>query len=230
MNRIEFMSALDARLKALDEEDRNDALRYYDELFDEAGPLEEQKILDDLGDPQDIARQILADNGISPDGRPEFMIDDVIRAGNGTNANNNNSSAYGTYKQKDLFTSIKESFMGLSRNTRIVVIVAILIVTSPVWGGILSGVLGFIFGLIGLILGLVIAFTAAGVGLIISGFVYLFRAPPLGLVILGIGLIVTALDILLIFPLVKWAFGLLVKFIRWVVDTIKSLVNKRANA
>ena len=223
MNRIEFMNALEQRLSLLGAEDREDALRYYEELFDEAGPLGEQKILDDLDDVDTIARQILADSGVAPDGRPEFMIDEAVRK--------DSSSQSGTQQQpKSTVDRIKQDIGGMSRNTKIALLIAVLVVTSPVWGGVLSGVIGLLLGFISVIFGLVIAFTAAAAGLIISGFVYLFKAPPLGLVILGLGLVVTALDILLIFPLVKWGIELLVKFIRWAVDTIKSFIAKRADA
>lgn len=222
MNRNEFMSALEQRLSLLNAEDREDALRYYEELFDEAGPLGEQKILDDLDDVDTIARQILADSGVPTDGRPQFMIDEAVRK--------DNTSQAGAQQRRSTVDQIKEDIGGMSRNTKIALLVALLIVTSPVWGGVLSGALGLLLGLISVIFGLVIAFTAAGAGLIISGFVYLFKAPPLGLVILGLGLVVTALDILLIFPLVKWGINLLVKFIRWAIDTIRNFIAKRAEA
>ena len=221
MNRTEFMSALEKRLSPLNDEDREDALRYYDELFDEAGPVDETKILNDLDDPDTIARQILADNGIDPDGRPQFMIDDVVTP---NHSGSNPPPPKGTVEQ------FKEDFGRMNRNTKILLIVALLIVTSPVWGGILSGILGLIFGLMGIIFGLVIAFTAGGVGLVVSGIVYLFKVPPIGLCILGVGLIVIALDILIIFPLLKWSVGLLIKFIKWAVDTIRGLIAKKQQA
>ena len=34
----------------------------------------------------------------------------------------------------------------------------------------------------------------------------------------------------LIFPFVKWVFSTLIKFIKWLADTIKGLINKRRSA
>ena len=218
------MSALENRLSPLGAEDREDALRYYDELFDEAGPIDEQKILDDLGDPETIARQILTDNGVDPDGRPQFMIDEAITP---DNRENHGSAQNGTPSFTD---NLKNDFNNMSESTRIVLIIALIVVTFPLWGGILGGIFGMLMAVIGIAIGLVATFTFAGVGLTIMGFVYLFKAPPIGLCILGAGLIVTALDILLIFPLVKWAFSMLIKLIQWAVDTIKGLINKRRSA
>ncbi len=61
MNRNEYMAALRNALSALPEEERANALRYYEEYFEDAGPENEQKAMADLGDPQTVAQQILAD-------------------------------------------------------------------------------------------------------------------------------------------------------------------------
>ncbi|MBR6336638.1 MAG: DUF1700 domain-containing protein, partial [Ruminococcus sp.] len=130
MNRTEFMSALEKRLMPLSAEDREDALRYYDELFDEAGPIDEQKILADLDDPDTIARQILSDNGIDPDGRPEFMIDEAVRPQQG-GAQGGNQGSIPTFTE-----NLKKDINNMSDSTRIVLIIAIIVVTFPIWGGI----------------------------------------------------------------------------------------------
>lgn len=215
MNRLEFMSELEKRLAPLSREDREDALNYYEELFDEAGPIDEQKIINDLDSPADIARQILVDNGIAPDGTPEYMVD--------RNINNGAARQNTTHKQGGFFD-------GMDEKTKIIVIVALIIITSPLWGGILSGVAGLVFGFLGVLFGLVCAFSVGGVALSVAGIVYLFKAPPIGLVILGISFIILALDILIIFPLLKWGIDLLVKLFRWVIDTLKGLVNKKNSA
>ena len=61
MNRIEYMAALRRALAVLPEEERASALRYYEEYFDDAGPENEQKVIADLGAPEQVAAQILAD-------------------------------------------------------------------------------------------------------------------------------------------------------------------------
>ena len=208
MNRIDFMRDLEARLGALSEEDRADALRYYDELFDEAGPIEEQKILDDLGSPADIARQILVDNGVSPDGDPEFMIDDVIRKD-------------GTTPPPPVNAGPIEN-----KNTKILLIVIIAIVTSPVWGGLLGGALGLLGGFIGVIATLFAVLGCGGMALLVVGIVRLFSVPPLGLCEMGAGLVLCGIAVLTIVPLCKWIFGLLKRFINWIVYTVKKFLNK----
>lgn len=61
MNRSEYMAALRRALSVLPEEERASALRYYEEYFDDAGPENEAKVIADLGAPEQVAAQILAD-------------------------------------------------------------------------------------------------------------------------------------------------------------------------
>ena len=61
MNRKEFLSRLRAALCSLPEEERESAVKYYEEYFDEGGPEREQEILRELGSPEDIAQGILQD-------------------------------------------------------------------------------------------------------------------------------------------------------------------------
>lgn len=61
MNRNEYMAALRRALSVLPEEERASALRYYEEYFDDAGPENEQRVIADLGAPETVAEQILAD-------------------------------------------------------------------------------------------------------------------------------------------------------------------------
>ena len=55
------MAALRRALSVLPEEERANALRYYEEYFDDAGPENEAKAIEELGEPAKVAAQILAD-------------------------------------------------------------------------------------------------------------------------------------------------------------------------
>lgn len=61
MNRSEYMAALRHALSALPEEEQANALRYYEEYFDDAGPAGEQQAISGLGAPEKVAAQILAE-------------------------------------------------------------------------------------------------------------------------------------------------------------------------
>lgn len=49
MNRADYMAALRRALSVLPEEERANALRYYEEYFDDAGPENEAKAIEELG-------------------------------------------------------------------------------------------------------------------------------------------------------------------------------------
>ena len=48
MNRAEFMAALEAQLRDITTEERDEALKFYNEYLDEAGPENEAAVLADL--------------------------------------------------------------------------------------------------------------------------------------------------------------------------------------
>ena len=61
MNRADYMAALRRALSVLPEEERANALRYYEEYFDDAGPENEAKAIEELGEPAKVAAQIRTD-------------------------------------------------------------------------------------------------------------------------------------------------------------------------
>ncbi len=61
MNKKEFMGSLEKHLKYLPKEDRQDALDYYSEYIDEMQFAEGEKVEDRLGNPKEIAKNIIAE-------------------------------------------------------------------------------------------------------------------------------------------------------------------------
>ncbi len=64
MNRSEFFKKLEEGLLRVPAEERNAALDYYNEYFDDAGPENEQKVIEELGSPAQIAARIKADAAV----------------------------------------------------------------------------------------------------------------------------------------------------------------------
>jgi len=64
MTRKEYMQELTARLDRLPKEERDSAIAYYEEYFDEAGPDREQDVIRELGSPASVASRILADHAV----------------------------------------------------------------------------------------------------------------------------------------------------------------------
>lgn len=70
MKKYEYLSELEKWLSALPEAERRDALNYYEEYFDAAGPDKEATTAAELGDPAETARKILEGEGLTLDADP----------------------------------------------------------------------------------------------------------------------------------------------------------------
>lgn len=66
MTRQEYMQQLAVLLAAMPEAERRDALDYYEEYFDAAGPEKEAQTIQELGSPQDVAEKIWEGTGAQP--------------------------------------------------------------------------------------------------------------------------------------------------------------------
>ena len=61
MNRTEFMSQLEQLLQSITPAEREEALQYYNDYFDDAGAENEQAVIDALGNPAKVAENIKRD-------------------------------------------------------------------------------------------------------------------------------------------------------------------------
>ena len=59
MTREEYLAELESDLVSLPKEERDMAVSFYSEYFDEAGPENEQAVIEDLGKPYALARSII---------------------------------------------------------------------------------------------------------------------------------------------------------------------------
>lgn len=71
MTRTAFLAALEQLLAPLPESERKDALSYYEDYLDAAGPENEARAIAELGSPEEVARKILdeqapADSSAAP--------------------------------------------------------------------------------------------------------------------------------------------------------------------
>ena len=70
MKREEFLARLEQGLAGLGEEERAEALKFYNEYLDEVGPGQEEAEIARLGDPHRVANIIRANLGPAPRRRP----------------------------------------------------------------------------------------------------------------------------------------------------------------
>lgn len=71
MTKYEYLAELERLLAALPEQERRDAMNYYEEYFVSAGPEKEAEAIRDLGTPQQAAQKILEEAGVAAAPAPE---------------------------------------------------------------------------------------------------------------------------------------------------------------
>lgn len=247
MDRAEFMRRLSELLQDVPPAEREEAIQYYNDYFDDAGEGNEAGVIAALGNPEELARTIRAGltdggnggefteygfQGYEQRNRNQIMSTTQRqtaqkgsaqeRAEEGTFGGkpggqqaNGAGSTYGSYGQQAYGSGNTYSAYGSQSDAgqsgqpgnsmsggQIALIAVLLVLTSPVWIGILGGLLGCVIGLFAGLLGLFIAFLAVGVvflvtgiALVCTGFAAIFGAPLAGLSLLGVGLILISLGL-----------------------------------
>ena len=61
MNRTDFMEQLERLLQSITPAEREEALQYYNDYFDDAGAENEQEVIEALGNPARVAENIKRD-------------------------------------------------------------------------------------------------------------------------------------------------------------------------
>ena len=64
MTRAEYLAELDSHLITLPREERDMAVNFYKEYFDEAGPEKEQEVISELGKPYNLAKSIIGETSL----------------------------------------------------------------------------------------------------------------------------------------------------------------------
>ena len=209
MKRQEFIDALRARLNRLPAEELEDALDYYNEIFLDAGEDNEEETAESLGSIDDIARQIYAENGIEPDGRPTFILDERREEDRSQEPSPEMpvQRGYSVRQQQPINT------------TKVILMIALF----PLWLPLL--IVCFVLTLVFFILGFVleIVLVAAGTAMIIGGIVTCFKIPPAGLMSIGIGLFMVGLFILSVKAVFKGSFNVFAGLINKLVGVAHNI-------
>lgn len=240
MDRKTFMRELEYLLQDITDEERQEALDFYENYFDEAGVNNEQKVISELGTPEKVA-------AIIKDGL-KGRFDDHIEVGNSGFSNHNYAQNYEvidvdakeTKKEKKTTTKnsegIKNKWQTMNQRDRIVLIILAIVACVPFSFSIVSAIFGGTLGLFGGLFGAgfsifsiflcfifgfwIITFVLHIIAfvLIIIGISHLFTLPGAGLIYMGIGFILIALG------------GIFGKIASWFFrDCIPSLFNAIAD-
>ena len=60
MTKVDYLAKLDKYLRKLPKEDYQEAMDYFSEYFEEAGPENEAQVIAELGTPKEAARDIIS--------------------------------------------------------------------------------------------------------------------------------------------------------------------------
>lgn len=230
MNRVEFMSRLEELLAEIPAGEREEAITYYNDYFNDAGVENEQEVLDSLISPERVADTIKAGlGGKDMDGdfteigyrsKPEPAKEEVIipkqEAG----------------KQKDY------SKQRPNENTvlKVILYVLIAVLLSPLWLPLMGGLFGILVAVLAVIAVAIFCLTLipfiamivgivlllAGVFTFVVGLIKMFAAPAAAVGLLGIGLLLSGFGILFT-VLGGW---ILVKVIPLLIRGIVNLLRK----
>lgn len=199
MNRETFMRELEYLLQDISEEERQEAIDYYESYFDEAGIDNEQQVIHELGDPSQVA-------AIIKDGL-KGQFDDHIESGNHGFSNHDYQKNYEVVDVDKVqsnrfsyfFQQLKTKWHELDKKDKTILIVIFIIACLPIsslFAGISGGLLGIAFAFTVLFFGLwIITFVlyVIAIVMIVIGVLQFFHIPAVGFIILGMGCLILAL-------------------------------------
>ena len=215
MNRTDFMEQLERLLQSITPAEREEALQYYNDYFDDAGAENEQEVIEALGNPARVAENIKRDlsenvgENVSRGAQPSDRA--VIEYGKTGNEQN-------SFYEQDSIGQVPENKGESSRNQEhapaptakkgmpgwtIVLITIAAVFASPILFGLAVGLLGLMIGVLATWFALI--FTSAVV--MLSMFIVLVVLcavgvqclvvdPLVGIALIGGGLICGGIGIL----------------------------------
>ena len=233
MNRLEFIQQLERLLRDIPENDRLDAIAYYNDYFDEAGVENEAQVIRELGSPEKVAATIKVDLNASGNTEAEYTEHGYKDGRDGVNTKT-------LARQETSSRDLKKK-----RDFPLALIIILVIFASPLLVGVGGGALGIVLGVLGALFGIIVAVIVtvfsiavamlasgvacmvAGAACIVLGFMRAVINGVEGLVLAGVGGITFALGILFIVLFAWCAFKWLPALFRWTIDLIQRLFSRR---
>ena len=191
MNRIEYMTKLASLLQDIPEVERKDAMKYYNDYFDEAGEENEEQVIREFGAPEEVAENIKADLKGKTENTTHGQQEEYQSAGQQYQMNHQENKQSSEYQYGTSDNQKKKN----ARIGKIVLIVALAIIIGPVLIPIIGGILATGLAMVLTIIVGVFALVIAGISLVISGSVILLPQTAAGLALIGSGLIIMVLGV-----------------------------------
>lgn len=159
MNRIDFMNQLESLLQNISPTEREEALQYYNDYFDDAGPENEKEVIEALGNPARVAENIKRDLQENSETRAKASDRALVEYGKQMNVQGQPQSDKTKEKKTEMPT------------WAIVLLVVLLVFASPFILGIGAGAFGIAVGILISWFAIIFSFGAAALTLFIVAFI-----------------------------------------------------------
>lgn len=204
MTKYEFLGDLSRLLSDLPEEERMEAMEYYEDYFSDAGRENEAQVIKELGSPERIAAQIKGESQEPLEYGDNSTMKSAAYPDISQQTARNDDNTGHSYSQK---AAAEQNEPWTSQPLKIVLLVILAIAIIPVGIPIITTIFGLFIGLLSLIFGLFVALFASGFGIaiagaacIISGFAVCATTQfASGILGIGIGLILLPIGIILFY-------------------------------
>ena len=192
MNRFEYMRRLEDLLSDISPSEKEEALTYYNDYFNDAGQENEQQVIEELGSPEQVAAGVKEGLGLqtydrvqdSPEGgKNQNQSAQIGTDGNAGAQNTGSQNAFSQNSQIPPQPQQKKS----KPAWEIALIVIGLIFASPLILALICVIFALIISVFSLIFGLLIGFGAAALALYVTAVV----CALLGLVVLPVNVLVS---------------------------------------
>lgn len=227
MTKSEFMRELASLLSRIPEDERDDALQYYEDYFADAGITDETLVPNSIGTPKQVADKIIrqAIYGEEPEQVSDNLKDVPARKNSSKREryyekSNDKNTYHNSGAQYENSSNTSSSKGSDTDNTKLILGIILIIVTFPVWIGIVAGIGGLLIGILAAFVGMIICFGVAGIALIVTAFLSSSLAG--GILLMGTGMLLLALAVILVIPFVMFCG----RFLPWLVREIGNLVNR----
>ena len=226
MNRVQFMEQLEKLLSDISEEERQEALDYYESYFDDAGENQEANVIRELGSPGKVAAIIKADLKENSQSYGEYtengFEDERVKEKSQVPQKRGSRAERGYHAERK------------GGNAGVILVLILLVFVSPLIKGAVGGVLGFVVALALLPFLIVFGIGAVVVGIFVAGIAVLgagigacFSASVgFGILGIGVGLMILALALVGLVFLVWVATKVLPMLLRKFVDFCSRIVNR----
>lgn len=155
MNRIEFLERLERLLADVPYTERREALNYYTEYFEDA-EKDDEEVIKTLGSPEEVAHNIREELA------GKELAESVPDQGGEGSSHGADHSEY-VHKGSDSSTQDKKL-----EGWQLALIIIAIVLTIPLWGGLVCGAAGVIVGAIASFFAIILALAAVAVACLIA--------------------------------------------------------------